>query len=84
MTYRIIELIHNAGHADRKHEFIIQQRGFFNIWTELFSSDGVNHKRNSFSTYEKAEEYIYEKFCGHGLCKRISNVYKYTSYSYSY
>jgi hypothetical protein len=83
MKFRIIELVHDAGSGDRKkQEFIIQQKVFLRGWRELKKSDGVNTKRNSFDTYEKAESYIYEKYCGHGLATKNGNYYLYEPYRY--
>ena len=81
-TLRIVELIHDAGSDRRQREYVIEARTFFGSWKELFLSNGFDLKRNSFMTYQEAEMYLLENYCGHGVVNRNGNVYGYKPYTY--
>lgn len=79
--YRIIKLMHDVG-SRGEEEFVIERRKRFR-WVEIMRVE-VKHHRISFKTYEEAEQYLKDNYCGHGLLTQSGNVYYFELYSYSY
>ena len=78
--YRIIKLMHDVG--SRGEEFVIERRKMFR-WSEIMRTE-IQHKRISFETYEEAERYLKDNYCGHGLLTQSGNIYYFELYTYSY
>jgi hypothetical protein len=86
MKFRIIELIHRVNELSHENgratiEFVIEKKNMWGCWKEVFMKE-LNPTRISHKTYEDAEAYLFSKYMGHGVCKRINNGYKYTPYTY--
>jgi hypothetical protein len=79
--YRIVEVIKNSGHADRKGFWVIEENGFFG-WRGIYNNEGPRSKRVQHDSYEEAELYLLEKYTGHGECRVYGNVYTYQPYTY--
>jgi len=81
--YRIVQITHDAGSSDRVIEWIIEQKNFWG-WREIFHIEGPSCERISHKSYNKAEQYLFKNYTGHGICKRYGSLYTFQSYSYSY
>jgi len=79
--YRIVEVIKNSGHADRKGYWIVEQKKWFG-WVEIYHNEGPRSKIVQHESYKDAELYLLEKYTGHGECKVYGNVYVYKPYTY--
>ena len=79
--FRIVEVISNSGHADRKGYWIVEQKKWFG-WTEIYHNEGPNSKSVVHESYKDAELYLLEKYTGHGECRVFGNVYVYKPYNY--
>ena len=79
--FRIVEVISNSGHADRKGYWIVEQKKWFG-WTEIYHNEGPNSKSVVHESYKDAELYLLEKYTGHGECRVFGNVYVYKPYTY--
>jgi hypothetical protein len=79
--FRIVEVISNSGHADRKGYWIVEQKKWFG-WTEIYHNEGPNSKSVVHESYKDAELYLLEKYTGHGECRVYGNVYVYKPYTY--
>jgi hypothetical protein len=79
--FRIVEVISNSGHADRKGYWIVEQKKWFG-WTEIYHNEGPNSKSVVHESYKDAELYLLEKYTGHGECRVYGNVYTYQPYTY--
>jgi hypothetical protein len=49
-------------------------------WSEIMRTE-IQHKRISFETYEEAERYLKDNYCGHGLLTQSGNIYYFELYS---
>jgi hypothetical protein len=76
--FRIIKLMHDSG--SKGEEFVIERKKMFG-WSEIMRVE-LKHKRLSFETYEEAEKYLKDNYCGHGLLTQSANVYYFEPYSY--
>lgn len=76
--FRIIKLMHDTG--GRGEEFVIERKKLFK-WSEIMRIE-LGYDRISFATYEEAEQYLKENYCGHGLLTQSANVYYFHPYSY--
>jgi len=86
-VYRIVELMHRSG--DYNIEFIIERRkGFlFKRWKEVFHIEDDRWKRVSHKTYEKAEQYLLDKYTKDGigsLVTRSGNIYYVEPYTMNF
>jgi hypothetical protein len=79
--FRIVEVISNSGHSDRKGYWIVEQKKWFG-WTEIYHNEGPNSKSVVHESYKDAELYLLEKYTGHGECRVFGNVYVYKPYTY--
>ena len=79
--FRIVEVISNSGHSDRKGYWIVEQKKWFG-WTEIYHNEGPNSKSVVHESYKDAELYLLEKYTGHGECRVYGNVYTYQPYTY--
>ncbi len=79
--FRIVEVISNSGHADRKGYWIVEQKKWFG-WVEIYHNEGPRFKPVQHNSYEEAELYLLEKYTGHGECRVYGNVYTYQPYTY--
>jgi hypothetical protein len=83
MKLRIIEEIQNVNDGkERKIHFIVEQKTFWGWKEVLVTHSTLRTKRLSHSTYQEAEEYIYQNYMGHGECRKNGNQYTYSSYTY--
>lgn len=78
--FRIIKLIHSVGTTGEEEEFVIERKKLFR-WSEIMRVE-LGYERISFATYEDAEQYLKENYCGHGLLTQSANVYYFHPYSY--
>jgi hypothetical protein len=81
IKFRIVEVIENSGHSDRKGYWIVEQKKWFG-WVEIYHNEGPRFKPVQHNSYEEAELYLLEKYTGHGECKVYGNVYTYQPYTY--
>ena len=79
--FRIVEVISNSGHSDRKGYWIVEQKKWFG-WVEIYHNEGPRFKPVQHNSYEEAELYLLEKYTGHGECRVFGNVYVYKPYTY--
>lgn len=79
--YRIVQLIHDAGSSDRRIEWVIEQKKFWG-WREIFHVEGPRQVLVTHSSYDKAEQYLFKRYTGHGICKRYGSFYTYEKYNY--
>jgi hypothetical protein len=79
--FRIVEVIENSGHSDRKGYWIVEQKKWFG-WVGIYHSEGPRFKPVQHNSYEDAELYLLEKYTGHGECRVYGNVYTYQPYTY--
>ena len=79
--YRIVQLTHDAGSPDRKTEWVIEQKKFWG-WREIFHVEGPSWRRISHKSYNKAEQYLFDNYMGHGICTRYGSFYTYEKYNY--
>ncbi len=81
IKFRIVEVISNSGHADRKGYWIVEQKKWFG-WVEIYHNEGPRFEPVQHNSYEEAELYLLEKYTGHGECRVYGNVYTYQPYTY--
>lgn len=81
--FRIVQLCHNSYSSDRKIEWVIEQKKFWG-WKEIFHIEGPKKIRITHSSYDEAEQYLFNKYTGHGICKRYGSFYTYEDYKYNY
>ena len=79
--FRIVEVISNSGHADRKGYWIVEQKKWFG-WAEIYHNEGPRFKPVQHESYEEAELYLLKTYTGHGECRVFGNVYVYKPYNY--
>lgn len=79
--FRIVRLIHDVNMDDRYNEWVIEQKKFWR-WKEIVRWEGPKSKLISHKSYEDAENYMFKKYMGHGICEQNGNVYKFTNYTY--
>jgi hypothetical protein len=85
--YRIIALMHRSG--DHYIEYVIERRkGFlFKRWKEVDHIEDGWYKRISHKTYEKAEQYLLDKYTKDGigsLVTRSGNIYYVEPYTMNF
>ena len=79
--FRIVEVISNSGHSDRKGYWIVEQKKWFG-WREIGCIEGPKYRCITHNSYKDAELYLLEKYTGHGECRVYGNVYVYKPYTY--
>lgn len=85
MKFRIVEYTHCVSdlkweNGRSRIEYVIEKQTWLG-WKEIFNTE-IKPKRISHKTYQDCEAYLYSKYMGHGMCKKIGNEYQYTDYTY--
>ena len=57
VKFRIVEVIENSGHADRKGYWIVEQKKWFG-WAEIYHNEGPRFKSVQHNSYEDAELHL--------------------------
>ena len=87
MKFRIVEYTHCVNDLGRENgrariEYVIEKQTWLG-WKEILKKE-LKSGRVSHETYQDAEAYLYSKYMGHGMCKKIGNEYQYTEYTYDF
>lgn len=85
-VYRIVALMHHSG---VKVEYVIERRGgfLFKRWKEVFHIEDGRHKRISHTKYDKAEQYLLDKYTKDGigsLVTKSGNIYYVEPYTMNF